>query len=124
MWSAIVSTGIFSEFVEHLGSATVIGTAGDTTLEVRALLRWVLELGDRSLLNRTYQLTWTLLFLTRAETVASTSSTIEDGGQERMGSGCEPGACLSRPKTSPSRHTHSTQSLRAHETAISIACGS
>ena len=84
MWSAIVSTGIFSEFAERLGSATELGTEGDTMLEVRALLRWVLELGDRSLLNRTYQLTWTLLFLTRAETVASASRTVEDGGQERM----------------------------------------
>jgi hypothetical protein len=89
VWSAIVSTGIFSEFAERLGSAPDLGTEGDTMLEVRALLRWVLELGDRSLLNRTYQLTWTLLFLTRAETVASTSRTVEDGGRERMGSGCE-----------------------------------
>ena len=69
-------------------------------LEVRVLLSCVLELGDRSLLNRTHQVTWTLLFLTRAETVASTSSTVEDGGRERMGSGCE-----SKPVTADQIHS-------------------
>ena len=46
----------------------------------------MLELGDRTVVNRAYQLTWTLLLLARAETVESTR-TVEDGGREPMWSG-------------------------------------
>ena len=57
---------------------------GDTVLEVHVLLSWLLKLLERTLVNRAYQLTRTLLFPARAETVESTSSTIEDGGRERL----------------------------------------
>ena len=52
-------------------------------LEVRVLLSWVLKLLERTLANRAYQ-------LAQAETVESTSRTVEDGGRERLWSGCEP----------------------------------
>ena len=37
-----------------------------------------------TLINHVYQLTRTLAFLARAETVESTSNTVEDGGRERL----------------------------------------
>ena len=79
----------------------------------------MLKLGDRTLVNRVYQLIRMILFLVRAETVESTSSTVEDGGRERLWSGCEP-----KPASADQIHpTHGTQSPRAHETASSIVCG-
>ena len=100
--------------------STVVGTGGDTALEVRVLLSLVLKLLERTLVNRAYQLTRTLLFPARAETVESTSSTVEDGGRERLWSGCEP-----NPVSADQIHsTHGTQSPRAHETANSIVNGS
>ena len=102
------------------GPATVVGTGGDTVLEVRVLLSWVPKLLERTLVNRAYQLTRTLLFPARAETVESTSSTVEDGSRERLWSGCGP-----KPVSADQIHsTHGTQSPRAHETASSIVCGS
>ena len=100
---------------------TVVGTGGDTVLEVRVLLSWVLKLLEWTLVNRAYQLTRTLLFLARAKTVESTSSTVEDGGRERcLWSGCEP-----KPVSADQIHsTHGAQSPRAHETARSIVCES
>ena len=60
-----------------------------------------------------------LLFPARAETVESTSRTVEDGGQERLWSGCEP-----KPVSADQIYsTHGSQSPRAHETASSIVCG-
>ena len=50
----------------------------------------MLKLLERILINRAYQLTWTLVFSARAETVESTTSTVEDDGRERLWSGCEP----------------------------------
>ena len=80
----------------------------------------MLKLLERTLVNRAYQLTRTLLFPARAETVESTSSTVEDGGRERLWSGCEP-----KPVSADQIHsTHGTQSPRAHETASSTVCGS
>ena len=38
VWSAIVATRICCESADRLGSATVVGTGGDTVLEVRVLL--------------------------------------------------------------------------------------
>ena len=38
LWSAIVATHICSESAVCSGSATVVGTGGDTVLEVRVLL--------------------------------------------------------------------------------------
>ena len=73
----------------------MVGTGRDTVLEVRVLLSRVLKLLERTLVNRAYQLTRTLLFPARAETVESTSSAIEDGGRERLWPGCEPN--LSQP---------------------------
>ena len=70
---------ICSESAVCSGSATVIGTGGDTVLEVRVLLSRVLKLLDRTLVNRTYQLVQTLLFPARAETVES----VEDGRGRR-----------------------------------------
>ena len=58
----------------------MVGSGGDTGLEVRVLLSSVLKLLERTLVNRAYQLTRTLLCPARAETVESTSSTVEDGG--------------------------------------------
>ena len=122
MRSAIVATRICSEFADCLGSATVVvvGTGGDTMLEVRVLLSCVLTLLERTLVNRAYQFTRTLLFPARAETVESTSRTVEDGGREGLWSGCEP-----KPVSADQIHsTHGTQSPRAHETASIIVCGS
>ena len=44
----------------------------------------MLKLGDRTLVNRVYQLTRTLLLRARAETVERRSRTVEDGGRERL----------------------------------------
>ena len=44
----------------------------------------MLKLLEKTLVNRAYQLTRTLLFPARAETVDSTTSTVEDGGRERF----------------------------------------
>ena len=89
-------------------------------LEVRVLLSWVLKLLERTLVNRAYQLTRTLLVPAQAETVESTSRTLEDGGRERLWSGCEP-----KPVSADQIHpTHGTQSPRAHKTASSIVYGS
>ena len=80
----------------------------------------MLKLLERTLVNRAYQLTRTLLFPARAETVESTSSTVEDGGRERLWSGCEP-----KPVSADQiQSTHGTPNPRAHETASSIVCGS
>ena len=80
----------------------------------------MLKLLERTLVNRAYQLTRTLLFPARAETVEGMTSTVEDGGRERLWSGCEP-----KPVSAEKIHsTHGTQSPRAHETASSIVCGS
>ena len=45
----------------------------------------MLKLLERTLVNRAYQLTRTLLYPARAETVERTSSTVEVGGRERCG---------------------------------------
>ena len=80
----------------------------------------MLKLLERILVNCAYQLTWTLLFPARTETVESTSSTVEDGGRERLWSGCE-----SKPVSADQIYsTHSTQCPRAHESASSIVRGS
>ena len=80
----------------------------------------MLKLLERTLVNCAYQLTRTLLFPARAETVESTSGTVEDGGRERLWSGWEP-----KPVSADQIHsTHGTQSSRAHETANIIVCGS
>ena len=80
----------------------------------------MLKLLERTLVNRAYQLTRTLLYRARAETVESTSTTVEVGGRERLWSGFEP-----KPVSADQNHsTHGTQSPRAHETASSIVCGS
>ena len=98
----------------------MVGTGGDTVLEVRVLPSRGLKLLERTLVNRAIQLIRTLLFPARAETVESTSSTVKDGGRERLWSGCEP-----KPVSADQIHsTHGTQSPRAHETASSIICGS
>ena len=80
----------------------------------------MLKLLERTLVNRAYQLTRTLLYPARAETVESTSSTVEVGGRERLWSGCEP-----KPFSADQIDaTHGTRSPRAHETSSSIVCGS
>ena len=120
VWSAVVATRICSESAVCSGSAPVVGTEGDAVLEVRVLLSWMLKLLERALVNRAYQLTRTLLYPARAETVESTSSTVEDGSRERLWSGCEP-----KPVSVDQIHsTHGTKSPRAHEAASSIVCGS
>ena len=58
----------------------------------------MLKLLERTLVNRAYQLTRTLLFPARAETVESTSSTtVEDGGRERFVCGLDVNQSLSQP---------------------------
>ena len=80
----------------------------------------MLKLLERTLVNRAYQLTRTLIFPARAETVESTLRTVEDGGRERFWSGSEP-----KPVSADQIHsTHGTQSPRVHETASSIVGGS
>ena len=80
----------------------------------------MLKFLERTVVNRAYQLTRALLSPARAETVEGTSRTVEDGGRERLWSGCEP-----KPVPADQIHfTHGTQSPRAHETASSIVCGS
>ena len=65
----------------------------------------MLNLLERNLVNSAYQLTRTLLYPARAETVESTSSTVEVGGRERLWSGCEP-----KPFSADEIHpTHGTQ---------------
>ena len=49
---------------------------GDHTLEKRKK--------EKTLVNLVYQLTRIIIFLARAETVESTSSTVEDGGRKRL----------------------------------------
>ena len=62
----------------------------------------------------------TLLLRASAETIESASRTIEDGGRERLWSGCEP-----KPVSANQIHsTHTTQSPRSHENASSIVCES
>ena len=80
----------------------------------------MLQLLEPIFVNRAYQFTRTLLFPARAETVESTSSTVEDGGRERLWSGYKP-----KPVSADQIHsTYGTQSPRAHETASSNICGS
>ena len=55
-----------------------------------------------------------------AETVEYASGTVEDGGRERLWSGCEQ-KLVSADQMHP---THGAQSPRSHETASSIVCGS
>ena len=65
----------------------------------------MLRLLERTLVNRAYQLTQTLLYPARAETVESTSSTVQVGGRERLYTGCEP-----KPVSADQIHpTHGTQ---------------
>ena len=56
----------------------------------------MLKLLERTLVNRGYQLTRTLLFPARVETVESASSTVEDGGRERF-CGLDVNQSLSQP---------------------------
>ena len=56
----------------------------------------MLKLLERTLVNRAYQLTRPLLFPARAETVESTTSTVEDGGRERF-CGLDANQSLSQP---------------------------
>ena len=80
----------------------------------------MLKFLERTLVNRAYQLTWTLLFPVRVDPVESTSSTAEDSGRERLWSVCEP-----KHVSADQIHcTHGTKSPRAHETASSIVCRS
>ena len=62
----------------------------------------MLKLLKRTLVNRAYQLTRTLLFPARAETVESTSSTVEDGGRERS---C--GLDVNQSLSQPTKYIHS-----------------
>ena len=48
------------------------------------------KLDDQTLVHRVNQLTWTLPLRAPAETVECASRTAEDGGRERLWSGCEP----------------------------------
>ena len=62
----------------------------------------MLKLLEWTLVNRAYQLTRTLLFPAWAETVESTSSTVEDGGRERF---C--GLDVNQSLSQPTKYIHS-----------------
>ena len=80
----------------------------------------MLKLDERTLVHRVSQLTWTLPLRAQVETVECASRTVEDGGRERLWSGCE-----SKPVSADQMHsTHGAQSPRAHEIASNIVCGS
>ena len=80
----------------------------------------IAQVRRRTLVHRVNQLTWTLSLRAPAETVEYASRTVENGGRERLWSGCEP-----KPVSADQIHsTHGAQSPRAHETASSIVCGS
>ena len=80
----------------------------------------MLQLDKQTLVHRVNQLTWTLPLHAPAEMVEYASRTVEDGGRERLWSGCEP-----KPVSADQIHsTCGAQSPRAHETASSIVCGS
>ena len=85
-------------------------------LQVYVLLSRVLKLDGQTLEYHVYQLTWTLPLRAPAEKVECASRTVEDGGRERVWSGCKP-----KPvSTDQIQSTHATQNPRAHETASSI----
>ena len=68
----------------------------------------MLKLDERTLINRVNQLTWTLLSRASTETVEYASRTVEDGGRERLWSGCE-------PKTVSANQMHSTHGAQSPE---------
>ena len=80
----------------------------------------MLKLNDQTILHRVNQLEWTLPLHVPAETVEYASRTVEDGGRERLLSGCEqkPVSADQMPST------RTAQSPQAHETVSSIVCGS
>ena len=80
----------------------------------------MLKLDTQTFVHRVNQLTWTLQLRTPAEQVECASRRVEDGGRERLWSGC-------KPKSVSANQMHSTndaQSPGAHVTASSIVCGS
>ena len=121
MWSAIVTTRICAESCDCLRSTTVAGTGGDAVFQVYVLLRRPNSCTTCLKKNqRVSQLTLTLLLRAPAETVECALTTVEDGGRERLWSGCE-----HKPVSADQMHsTHAAQSPRAHEIASSIVCGS
>ena len=118
--SAVVAPRICTESVDCLGSATVVGTGRNSLVQVYVLLSRVLKLDDQTLVHRVNQLTCTLPLRAPAETVEYASRTVEDGGRERLWSGCEPKP-VSGDQT---RSTHDPQSPRAHVNASRILCES
>ena len=84
-----MATRICAELAECLGSAAVIGIGGVSVLQVCVLLSLVPKLDGQTLVHRINQLTWTLPVRAPAETVEYASRTVEDGGRERLWSGCE-----------------------------------
>ena len=108
MWSAIiVAFRIFAELANSLGSATVVGTRKISVYQTYALLSCMLKLLERTIAHRIHQLTWALPLRAPAETVECASRTIEDGGRERLWSGCEPNPVSADQMYS----THGTQRL-------------
>ena len=77
-------------------------------------------LDDQTLVHRVSQPTWTLPLRAPAETIECASRTVEDGGRERLWSGCE----LKPVSADQIYPTHASQSPRAHETASGIVSGS
>ena len=106
-----------AESADCVGSATTaVGTRRYSVLQVYVLLRRVLKLDDQTLEHHVNQLTWTLPLRAPIEKVECASRTVEDGGRERVWSGCKP-----KPVSADQiQSTHATQNPRAHETASSI----
>ena len=107
------------------GQGNIIFPVQLTTSRIGNLIRLIHTLlyvmTIHTYIHRIHQLlTWTLPLCAPAETVEYASRTVEDGGRERLWSGCEP-----KPVSADQMHpTHGAQSSRAHETANSLVCGS
>ena len=79
-------------------------------LQVYVLLSCMLKSLERTVVHRIHQLTWTLPLRAPAETVECASRTIDDGGRERLWSGCEPKPVSANQMYS----THGAQRPRDH----------
>ena len=89
---------------------TVVGTRKIYVLQVYVLLSCMLKSLGGIVVHRIHQLTWTLPLRAPAETVEYASRTIENGGRERLWSGCEP-----KPVSADQMYsTHGAQRPRDH----------
>ena len=121
MRSAIVATRICAELCDCLVSATVSSLGKDSVFQVWVLPTWMLKLDDQTLVHFISQPTWHFQDTYPPKWLSvrrGRSRAVEDGGRERLWSGCEP-----KPFSADQMHpTYAAKSPRAHETASSIVC--